>query len=254
MQEEHIKFYAQSVSREVKMLRFGWSGRPMIIFPTTLGRYYEAKDMGLIGSISHLIDAGKVVVYCPDTLNHESWYNKGIHPADKVRTHIAFDRMMRHEIVPSLQHRHHNERMIVAGAASAGYTAANFAFKHPEVVSDLICMSGSFDVSSFLGGYHDENVYFNNPIEYLPGLHHPDLWQHGDRPRGPPSGTSVERRPSGCHGSLAEPLHQSLARHAGLGRARLAVVEGYVPGVPRPDPLVAGAAGESFSCRPAILF
>ncbi len=179
MQEEYIKFYAQSVSREVQMLRFGFSGRPLIIFPTTLGRHFEAKDMGLIGCIRHLIDAGKVIVYCPDTLNHESWYNKGIHPADKVKTHMAFDRMVRNEIVPALQHKHHNGKMIVAGCSFGGYTAANFAFKHPEVVSDLICMSGSFDVSSFLGGYHDENVYFNNPIEFMHGANHPDIWRMG---------------------------------------------------------------------------
>ena len=179
MQEEYIKFYAQSISRDVQMLRFGWSGRPVIIFPTTLGRHYEAKDMGLIGSISHLIDAGKAIVYCPDTLNHESWYNKGLHPADKVKTHMAFDRMVRHEIVPSIQQRHQTGRVIVAGCSFGGYTAGNFAFKHPDVVSDLISMSGSFDVSSFLSGYHDSNVYFNNPVEYLPGSNDGNLWRMG---------------------------------------------------------------------------
>ncbi len=179
MQEESIKFYAHSVSRDVQMLRFGWSGRPLIIFPTTLGRHYEAKDMGLIGAIAPLIDAGQVIVYCPDTLNHESWYNRGLHPADKVKTHMAFDRMVRHEVVPALQHRHQSAKVIVAGCSFGGYTAANFAFKHPDVVSDLICMSGSFDISSFLGGYHDTNVYFNNPVEFLPNASNADLWRMG---------------------------------------------------------------------------
>ena len=179
MHESTIDFYFHSVSRHVKVLRFGHYGRPVVIFPTTLGRYYEAKDMGLIGSIRHLIDGGKVIVYCPDTLNHESWYNRQLHPADKVRTHIAFDRMIRDELVPQLQRAHHTHEVIVAGCSFGSYTAANFAFKHPDVVSDLICMSGRFDVSSFLGGYHDENVYFNNPVEYLPGNQHPGLWRMG---------------------------------------------------------------------------
>lgn len=179
MHEHVIDFYAHAVSRSIKILRFGWSGRPVVVFPTTLGRYYEAKDMGLIGSIQPLIDAGKVIVYCPDTLNHDSWYNKQLHPADKVRTHIAFDKMIRHEVVPMLQREHHAHKVIVAGCSFGSYTAANFAFKYPEVVSELICMSGNFDVSSFLGGYHDENVYFNNPVEYLPGLNRPELWQMG---------------------------------------------------------------------------
>ena len=78
-----------------------------------------------------------------------------------------------------LQREHRTHKVIVAGCSFGSYTAANFAFKHPDVVSELICMSGSFDVSSFLGGYHDENVYFNNPVEYLPGNDHPDLWRMG---------------------------------------------------------------------------
>jgi len=31
-------------------------------------------------------------------------------------------------------------------------------------------MSGSFDIKSFLDGYYDDNVYFNNPPDYLPNM------------------------------------------------------------------------------------
>ena len=179
MHEQLLRFPSRSTSRNFEVMRFGWSGRPVVIFPTTLGRYFEAKDMGLIDSIRPLIDAGKAIVYCPDTLNHESWYNRGLHPADKVRTHIAYDRLIRDELVPALQHHHRHARIVVAGCSFGGYTAANFAFKHPDVVGDLICMSGSFDVASFLDGYHDSNVYFNNPVEFLPDARDPNLWRMG---------------------------------------------------------------------------
>ena len=179
MQEHRERLFSKATSREFDILRFGWSGRPLIIFPTTLGRYHEAKDMGLIGSIAPLIEAGKVIVYCPDTLNHESWYNKHLHPADKVRTHQAFDRMILHELVPMLQTRHHAAKVIVAGCSFGGYTAANFAFKHPEVVSELISMSGSFDIKSFLDGYYDEQVYFNNPVDFIGQASNPELWKMG---------------------------------------------------------------------------
>ena len=179
MQEHLERFYAHSISRDMQMLRFGWSGRPVIVFPTTLGRYHEAKDMHLISSVAHLIEAGKAIVYCIDTLNHESWYNKQLHPADKVRTHAAYDRMVRNEVVPMLQQRHHAAKVIVAGCSFGGYTAANFAFKHPDVVSDLISMSGSFDIKSFLDGYYDQEVYFNNPVDFLHQADNPELWKMG---------------------------------------------------------------------------
>ncbi len=31
-------------------------------------------------------------------------------------------------------------------------------------------MSGSYDIKSFLDGYFDDNVYFNNPPDYLQGM------------------------------------------------------------------------------------
>ena len=179
MHEHHERHYFRSISRELDLLRFGYSGRPVIIFPTTLGRYYEAKDMGLVGSVAHLVEEGRAILYCPDTLNHQSWYDRSLHPADKVRTHAAYDRMVRDELVPMLQHRHHTHHVIAAGCSFGGYTAANFAFKHPDVVSDLITMSGSFDVKSFLDGYYDEEVYFNNPVDFIGQADHPRLWELG---------------------------------------------------------------------------
>ena len=35
-------------------------------------------------------------------------------------------------------------------------------------------MSGAFDIKPFLHGYYDKDVYFNNPVDYLPNLS--DSW------------------------------------------------------------------------------
>jgi esterase/lipase superfamily enzyme len=35
----------------------------------------------------------------------------------------------------------------------------------------MIAMSGGFDIRSYFhGDYYDENIYFNNPVDYLPPL------------------------------------------------------------------------------------
>ena len=31
-------------------------------------------------------------------------------------------------------------------------------------------MSGAYDVRSFADGYYDENIYFNNPVDYVPNM------------------------------------------------------------------------------------
>ena len=58
------------------MLIFGHSGYPLVIFPTTMGRYFESKDFKLIESVRWFLEQGKVKIYCPDSIDRHSWYNK----------------------------------------------------------------------------------------------------------------------------------------------------------------------------------
>jgi esterase/lipase superfamily enzyme len=57
-----------------------------------------------------------------------------------------------------------------AGCSFGAYHAANLAFRHPDLISYLICMGGSYDIKPFIYGYYDDNCYFNNPPDYLPNL------------------------------------------------------------------------------------
>src|SRR5437762_2619913 len=70
------------------------------------------------------------------------------------------------------------EMLAVSGASLGAYHAANIAFRHPDLVSHLISLSGSFDISSFFDGYHDDNIYFNSPYEYLPNTTDPWKYNH----------------------------------------------------------------------------
>jgi esterase/lipase superfamily enzyme len=37
----------------------------------------------------------------------------------------------------------------------------------------MLSMSGAFDLEKFLGGYHDQDVYFNQPTQFLHNLGDP---------------------------------------------------------------------------------
>jgi esterase/lipase superfamily enzyme len=179
MKEEYFKWYSPNLSLDLEMLVFGHQGLPLIVFPTTLGSYYEAKDFRLIDSARYFIDTGKVQIFCPDGINKHSWYNKDVHPSVRVKNHIWYDKAIREELVEKVRYNTPSGRVAVAGCSFGGYTSANFAFKHPDVVGWLISMSGSFDIKSFLDGYYDDNVYFNNPVDFLPNLQHEDLHKMG---------------------------------------------------------------------------
>lgn len=174
MKEEYHKWFTEYLSREFELLVFGHMGYPVILFPTSKGRYFENKDFKLIESVAHLIDAGKIKIYCPDGIDGDSWYNYSIHPADRVKTHMGYENVILNDVIKFAQYETEKEHVAVAGCSFGAYHAANIAFRHPDIVNNLFCMGGFFDIKQFIMGYYDDNCYYNSPVDYLPGLN--DDW------------------------------------------------------------------------------
>lgn len=178
MHERYIRWWTPWLSREMEMLVFGHgSGLPLILFPTSLGRYHQNKDFGLVGSIAGWINAGRVTVYCPDSIDASSWYNRGIHPADRIRTHQAYENMIVHDVFDLARRQCSSHRVALAGASFGAYHAVNTAFRHPDAVSHLFSLSGAFDIKQFLDGWYGDSAYFHNPPDYLDGCRDP--WKYG---------------------------------------------------------------------------
>lgn len=179
MKEEFHEWHSSKLDRKMDMLVFGESGFPLLLFPTSMGKYYEAKDRHLIQSANWFINNNKVKIYCPDSFDNTSWYNKHASPAERAYNHTRYDAMLREEIIPRMQQETGHQRIIVAGCSFGGYHAVNFGFRHPYLVSYVLSMSGAFDIRNRIDGYYDDNVYFNNPVDFIPDANHPDLWRLG---------------------------------------------------------------------------
>jgi len=177
MNEQYHKWYSGQLSADIEMLVYGDRGYPVILFPTSMGRYYQNKDFGLIQSASWFIQEGLVKIYSIDSIDSLSWYNKHIHPADRVRNHIHYDQMLYHELVPRAMYETGMDKVCVAGCSFGGYHAANFAFKHPDKVSHLFSMSGAFDIRGQLDGFYNDDVYYNNPVDFVSNSSDPAIWQ-----------------------------------------------------------------------------
>src|SRR5436305_6121933 len=169
MNERYIRWYTPWLGRDFEMLAFGnGGGLPLILYPTSFGRYFQNKDFGLVDSIASFVDSGKVTVYCPDAIDLESFYNKEIHPADRMKTHNAYERVIVNDVFGLARTECHCHRVAVSGASRGAYHAANVAFRHPDAVSHLIPSSGTYHISDVLNGYHDDNNYFTSPYHQLP--------------------------------------------------------------------------------------
>ncbi|CAN5611434.1 esterase family protein [soil metagenome] len=179
MKEELVKWYSHTLERETEMLIFGHSGVPVIIFPTSMGSYHQNKDFKLIDSVAWFVDNGLVKIYCPGSVDEDSFYNEMIHPAHRISNHTVYDKFIMNEIVGRACAETGKHKVTVAGCSFGGYQAINFALRHPDRVAYVFSMGGAFDITNHLDGYYDENVYYNNPVDFLGGLNDENLWKMG---------------------------------------------------------------------------
>lgn len=177
--EEYHHWHSAITGQDFDMLVFGHAGYPMILFPTSQGRYYQNKDQGLIETARPFLETGKLKIYCPDSMDAWSWYNKSVPPGERAWHQSLYDRLLLEEVVSRARRETGSERIGVAGCSFGGYHAVNFAFRHPALTGYCFSMSGIFDIRSFTDGYYDEQIYFNNPVDFLSGTQDPALWKMG---------------------------------------------------------------------------
>ncbi len=156
------------------MLVFGHDGYPVILFPTLNGSFHEIKDTGIITSVSNLLDSGKIKIYCPESIDSLTWNNFSISPEDRAKSYTGYENVVLFDIIDFAKHETGKEKAALAGFDFGAYHALNISLKHPDKVDHLICIDGYFDIKKFIENYYDDNCYFNNPPDYLPGLN--DDW------------------------------------------------------------------------------
>ena len=174
MRRDFVQWYSPSLHRNMELLAFGHAGFPIVVFPTSGGRFFEYEDRGMVGALAPKIDRGELQVICVDSVDQESWYNRGAHPADRLHRQNAFDAYMARELAPFVRNRTSWDRMGATGCSFGGYHAINFALRHPDQVTYAVSMSGAFDIPKrFLDGYYNGDAYFHSPLDYLPSLNDP---------------------------------------------------------------------------------
>lgn len=170
---QHIeKWYSPALGVEMPIVQYGTSGAALLFFPTAAADYLEYERFGLMESIERYVDSGMVTLFSIDSINKRGWLNEDVEPAERARLQVAYDQYVRHEVVPFIQSRTDttHQGIVTTGASFGAYHAMNEFLKHPDVFGGVIAMSGCFDIRTSCDGYHDDNVYYNNPIEFIPNL------------------------------------------------------------------------------------
>ncbi len=103
MRRDYHKWYSHRLGRNMEMLVYGHAGLPVLVFPSSQGRFFEYEDRQMIHAIWQKIDAGNLQVFCVDSVDPESWYNRSVHPHDRVMRHNAYESYIVYEVLPLIQ-------------------------------------------------------------------------------------------------------------------------------------------------------
>src|SRR5918911_4159401 len=174
MNREYHKWHSPALNREMELLVFGHHGARVLVFPTSMGKFYEWEDRGMMNALGEHLERGWIQMYCVDSVDAESWYANWKRPGDRAIRHLQYERYLIDEVLPLSRQKNDNPFLIVTGASFGAYHAVNFAFRHPDLADRVIGMSGYYDIKRFTRGYSDENVYFNNPCDFMQHEHDPN--------------------------------------------------------------------------------
>lgn len=174
MDIQYHKWYSPALGRDMELKIYGHAGKPILVFPSSGGRFYEYEDFGMVGACRNFIENGKVTLFAVDSADHESWLNFGIAPSQRLSRHLQYETYILDEAVPFIRyHRPLSQKLMTTGCSMGAYHAANFLFRHPEVFDGVIALSGLYGPDYLLNGYMDDSLYFHFPLVYLPGLNDP---------------------------------------------------------------------------------
>ncbi|MFM8322131.1 MAG: esterase family protein [Chloroflexota bacterium] len=176
MHTEYHKWWSQSLGQDMEMKVYGHYGKPVLVFPAQGGRFIEYEDFGMVEAVRGFIDSGKIKLFTVDSADNQSWANWAAHPYDRACRHQDYDRYITQEVSPFIRRNcgGGEQKLMTTGCSMGAYHAANFFFRHPDIFDATMALSGIYQLRMFVGDYMDDNVYFNAPLAYLPGM--TDAW------------------------------------------------------------------------------
>ena len=176
MNISYHKEYSHFLNRYMEYKIYGYKGKPVLVFPTSCGTFYQYEDSGMIKAISNFINEGKVQVWTCDSLDNETFFSENWNIDEKINKHEQYDKYITKELIPSILHKSKEnnngseQKILVTGCSMGAYYSANFFFRHPKYFSGLLALSGVYSTKYFFGDYMNSTIYLNSPLNYLKDL------------------------------------------------------------------------------------
>jgi len=159
------------MGRNMHLWSFGEMGQPLVVFPSNAGVAHEWEKGGMIDAIAPLLRDRRLKVYCPETNVSRTFSGEGtLH--DRMARHRQYERFLTDTLIPFIRHdtRSPTVRVLVTGCSMGALYSSLFALKFPELVKGALCLSGRYRGAGFGRGEYNDDLYFNDPLAFVPNL------------------------------------------------------------------------------------
>ena len=60
MNIEYHKWWSNNLHQEMELKVYGHAGKPVVVFPTQGGKFYQFEDFGMVGACNPFLAEGKI--------------------------------------------------------------------------------------------------------------------------------------------------------------------------------------------------
>lgn len=192
MKTEWFKEYSNNLGRDMEFQVYGHAGKPVLVFPSQDGRWFDYANNGMIDAAAPYIDAGRIQMFCIDSNDQNSWSrvndwdNRNRIEQQEAYYHYVVDELVPriYDINTAANGGHRADGILTTGCSMGGFHALNFLLRRPDIFSGCIALSGAYNARLFFPDYMDDLVYNNSPVDYINGMpyDHPyvEMYRHRD--------------------------------------------------------------------------
>jgi esterase/lipase superfamily enzyme len=167
----HLLLDSPHLGRRVHLWAFGEVGRPLIVFPSNAGVAHEWQRAGMIDALGPLLAQGRIKIYCPETNVSRSFTGEGS-LEERMAHHRAYERFVMETLVPFIRQdcRSPDMPMVATGCSMGALYSSLFVLKYPDTFRRGLLLSGRYRTSKLFDYRANDDVYFNDPLAFLPNL------------------------------------------------------------------------------------
>lgn len=183
MDGTYYKEWSAVLGRDMEFKRYGHGGTPVLALPARGGRFYDWENNGMPEAVAGLLHAGKVQLFCADSIDAESLLAGDITPRrraemqEKYFLYLTTELALRILALLAAEAPKADEKdapkatapvLWCAGVDTGAYQAVNCRLRRPELFAGAIGLSGLYNVGRFLSADGDDLALRNAPLAALP--------------------------------------------------------------------------------------